>query len=69
MRRRGKCHNYAHFLEGNICISVNSKPHPSKSKSKEVRATKLYGMCYPWLSCSKFNSIVQKAAVQNYESI
>lgn len=52
-----------------VCLSVNSHPLPSKSKPKEVPATKLYGMCYPWLSCSKFNSIVQKAAVQNYESI
>lgn len=52
-----------------VCISVNSKPLPSKSKPKEVRVAKLYGMCYPWLSCSKFNSVVQKAAVKNYESI
>lgn len=52
-----------------VCIPVNSKPLPRKSKPKEVQGVKLYGMCYPWLSCGKFNSIVQKAAVQNCESI
>lgn len=50
-------------------VSVNNNLLSSKSKPKEVWARKLYGTCYPWLSCSKFNSIVQKAAGQNYEFI
>lgn len=52
-----------------VWISVNSKPLSSKSKLKEVRVVKLQGVDSPWVSCSKFNSVVQKAAVQNYESI
>lgn len=52
-----------------VCIPVNSKPFSSKPKPKEIGEAKLYSMCYPWLSCSKFNSVVEKAAVKNYESI